>query len=93
MNQDFLLPILLVGLLAMMFFSSRKRKKQAADLESKLQVGAKVMLTSGIFGTITSIEEDRVTIETAPKTKITVIKGAVRVVDAPAEIIAESSAE
>ena len=93
MNQDILLPILLVGLLAMMFFSSRKRKKQAADLESTLRVGAKVMLTSGIFGTITAIEDDRVTIETAPKNKLTVIKGAIRTVEAPAEIIAESSAE
>ncbi len=81
MNQDILLPIMLVGLVAMMFFSSRKRKKQAADLESKVQIGAKVMLTSGIFGTVTAIDGDRITIETAPKNKMTVIKGAVRVVE------------
>ena len=81
MNQDILLPIMLVGLVAMMFFSSRKRKKQASELESKVQIGAKVMLTSGIFGTVTAIDGDRVTIETAPKNKMTVIKGAVRVVE------------
>jgi preprotein translocase subunit YajC len=81
MNQDILLPIMLVGLVAMMFFSSRKRKKQAADLESKVAIGAKVMLTSGIFGTVTAIDGDRITIETAPKNKMTVIKGAVRVVE------------
>lgn len=81
MPQDFLLPIMLVGLVAMMFFSSRNRKKQAAALESKIAVGAKVMLTSGIFGTVTAIDGDRITIETAPKNKMTVIKGAVRVVE------------
>jgi preprotein translocase subunit YajC len=93
LNQDLLLPILLVGLLVMMFLSTRKRKKQGEELQNKMQVGAKVMLHSGIFGTITSIDGDKVTIETAPKTKMTVIKGAIRVIETPEATPADSVSE
>jgi preprotein translocase subunit YajC len=62
---------------AMMFFSSRKRKRQAAELADKVQVGAKVMLNSGIFGTIKSVDGDRVIVESTPGTQLEVSRPAI----------------
>lgn len=64
-----------------MFYSSRKRKKAAEQLRSKVVKGAKVMLTSGIYGKILDIKEDRIQLETAPGQKLTVAAGAVRSID------------
>jgi preprotein translocase subunit YajC len=85
MSQDVFLVVALAILIAMMFFSSRKRKKQAADLLSSVKVGSSVVLHSGITGKILSIDGDRAVIETTPGTKIAFLKGAIRNVEAPAK--------
>ena len=84
MSQDIFLVVALAVLIAMMFLSSRKRKKQAADLLSSVKVGSKVVLHSGITGKIVSIDGDRAVIESTPGTKISFLKGAIRSVDASA---------
>lgn len=81
MNQDIFLVVALAVLVAMMFLNSRKRKKQAEQLQSDLKVGTKVILHSGIVGTLTSVSADRVVLESTPGTKLTVVKGAVRGID------------
>jgi len=68
----------LAVLIVFMFRSNQKRKKQAEELQSSIAVGANVMLTSGIYGEIKSIDGDRLVIETTPGTKLNVIKLAVR---------------
>jgi preprotein translocase subunit YajC len=66
------------------FISGRNRKKAAEKLRSEVVKGAAVMLTSGIFGKILSVKEDRVELETAPGQKLTVAIGAVsRIEQAP----------
>lgn len=66
------------------FISGRNRKKAAEKLRSEVVKGASVMLTSGIFGKILSVKEDRVELETAPGQKLTVAIGAVsRIEQAP----------
>ena len=66
------------------FVSGRNRKKAAEKLRSEVVKGASVMLTSGIFGKITSVKEDRVELETAPGQKLNVAIGAVsRIEQAP----------
>jgi preprotein translocase YajC subunit len=59
------------------FISGRNRKKAAEKLRSEVVKGAAVMLTSGIFGKILSVKEDRVELETAPGQKLSVAIGAV----------------
>lgn len=81
MSQDVLLVIALAVLIAMMFMSSRKRKKQAENLLASVKVGSSVVLHSGIVGTVVSIDGDRAVIETTPGTKIALLKGAIRTVD------------
>lgn len=84
MSNDVFLVVALAVLIAFMFMSSRKRKKQAADLLASIKVGSNVVLHSGITGKIISVDADRAVIETTPGTKIAFLKGAIRSVDASA---------
>ena len=85
-----LLPL---ALLALVFFllivrPMRERQKQfnaLRQMQEALQVGSRVMISSGIHGTIRSIDEDPVGLEVAPNVVITVARAAVaEVLDAAA---------
>jgi preprotein translocase YajC subunit len=78
----FLLALTFLGV--WIFISGRNRKKDVEKLRSEVVKGASVMLTSGIFGKIASVKDDRVELETAPGQKLTVAIGAVsRIEQAP----------
>jgi preprotein translocase subunit YajC len=81
------LDYILLGVLAVMILllvtQNRKRKKDTENLLSSLAVGASVILHSGIKGTVTEIKGDDLIIESTPKTKLVVVRGAVRAI-APA---------
>lgn len=76
----FLLAALAVMILFMVL-SNKKRKKQADELQGSIAVGASVMLTSGVYGKVISVDSDRIVIESTPGTKLSVNKLAVRSVD------------
>ncbi|MEY4275780.1 MAG: hypothetical protein RIS26_243 [Actinomycetota bacterium] len=81
------LPLLVAGaFIVFMVMNNRKQKAKQAEMQTKVVVGAQVMLTSGIYGEIKSINEDRVVLKSAGTTTLEVARGAVlRVVDnAPA---------
>ncbi|QGN59385.1 preprotein translocase subunit YajC [Nostocoides sp. HKS02] len=59
----FLLPVLLIGF---MIFSQRRRQREVQTLQSALAVGDEVCTTSGMFGTIRSLDDAVVTLEIAP---------------------------
>jgi preprotein translocase subunit YajC len=82
MNQDLFLVIALGFIIFMMFFNGRKRKKAQAEMQSGIKVGAHVLLHSGILGDIVSVDEKQLIIETTPGVKLTVLKGAVRSIEA-----------
>jgi preprotein translocase subunit YajC len=84
------LDYILLGVLAVMILllvqQNRKRKKDAETLLSSLEVGSEIILHSGIKGVITEISGDDLVVESTPKTKLRVVKQAVRgVVPTPAE--------
>lgn len=81
MNQDLFLVIALGFIIFMMFFNGRKRKKAQAEMQAGIKVGAYVLLHSGILGSIVSLDDKSVVIETTPGTKLTVLKGAVRSIE------------
>jgi preprotein translocase subunit YajC len=81
MNQDLFLVIALAFIIFMMFFNGRKRKKAVAEMQAGIKVGAHVLLHSGILGSIVSLDEKSLVIETTPGTKLTVLKGAVRSIE------------
>jgi preprotein translocase subunit YajC len=89
--MDFTL-ILLAGLLVVMIFftwrSSRKRKADAEQMQTKLQPGAEIMTQHGIFGTLISLDDEKneAIVETTPGTRLRVHRQTiVRVID-PTEL-------
>ena len=90
--ESFLLPVLLIAFMGFILYnSSRQRKRQAALIEAASVVGTEVMLGSGIYGTITAVDGDRVTLKSGPSTLV-VAKGAImRTVSAIADLPVESA--
>lgn len=81
MSQLAMPLLVLVGLVAMMFFASRKQRKamQATiDLHESLRIGDRVRTTAGLYGTITAITDDDVDLEVAPGVVTTWMKLAIR---------------
>ncbi len=72
---------LIVGLIAIFYFMlirpQQKRMRQQMELMSNLRAGDDVMTSSGIYGTITEIEEDTVLLEVAEDVEIRVAKSAI----------------
>jgi preprotein translocase subunit YajC len=80
-SQDIFLLVALAFIIFMMWFNGRKRKKVQADMQAGIKVGAYVLLHSGILGTIVSLDEKSLVLETTPGTQLTVVKGAVRSIE------------
>jgi preprotein translocase subunit YajC len=57
-----------------MFRNSRKRQKDQAELQTKMVPGAEVMTSFGLYGTLVSVDDEKVTadIEVAPGTIVRV---------------------
>jgi preprotein translocase subunit YajC len=74
----------------------QKRAKQARELQLNLQPGDRVMLTAGLFGTVTEVEESttNIKVEVADGVVIQVVRQAVaqKVVETPADEV-EAAAE
>ncbi|CAB4530796.1 unannotated protein [freshwater metagenome] len=90
-----LTTLMMVAVLALMvIFMIRNSRKQKADREalvSKVVKGANVMTTSGIFGTVLSIdvEQNEILLETTPGTKLRIHRQAVTsVVEKSAPVVA-----
>ena len=58
----FALPVLLI---AFMVLSQRKRQRAVQTLQAGLAVGDEVCTTSGLFGTVRSLDDSTVTLEVA----------------------------
>lgn len=90
-GPDFLTIGMLLLLAVMIFFmfrSSRKRKQQAAELQSKMTPGVRIMTSSGIFGTLLWIDDEKTQagIEIAPGVEIVVHRQIVsQVVEEPTQ--------
>ncbi|GAA2122411.1 preprotein translocase subunit YajC [Nocardioides bigeumensis] len=78
-----LLPLAAIFLVFWLLIIRPQQRRQRAlqDLRRSLAPGDRVMLTSGIFGTLVSSEGDRATVEIAPGTVIEIASGAVASVE------------
>ncbi|MFT3886848.1 MAG: preprotein translocase subunit YajC [Arachnia sp.] len=73
--------LMMVALFAIMYFlmirPQQKKMRQDQEMRSALTPGDRVLLTSGIFATITHAGEKQFIVELAPDVQITVLKGSV----------------
>lgn len=88
--MDFIpLIFTVLAIVILYFFMSRSQKKQEKeqnDMRNNLQVGDEITTIGGIIGRVVSIKEETVTIETShDRTKIRILRTAVRTVDVKAE--------
>jgi len=82
-----LLPFLV--LIAAFYFlilrPARSRQAAQAAVRSKLEPGVQAMTTSGLFGTVTAIDGDKVVLEIAPGVQVRFVAAAIgQVVEQPA---------
>jgi len=82
--------VLMVAVLAVLVIfmvrNGRKRQKDALELQKRVVAGAEVMTSFGVYAKVASIDEEnnKVVLEIAPKSTMTVARQAVvRVVEAP----------
>ncbi|MDP9027995.1 MAG: preprotein translocase subunit YajC [Actinomycetota bacterium] len=91
------LVLLLAVMVIFMFRNSRKRKRDAEQLQNKFVPGAEVMTQHGIYGTLISIDDEKneAIIETTPGTRLRVHRQTIsRVIDpveAEEDVIEEPS--
>lgn len=80
-----MLPFILI-FVVMIFFMNRSQKKQMQkrqEMMEKITKGTKVLLTSGIYGTVTEVREDSMMVEIADNVRIRVNNSGIAGVDAP----------
>ena len=78
------LPFVLIALVFWFLIvrPQRRRQQELASTQSSLAVGTEVMLGSGLYGTVVSVEDDTLHLELAPGTTVKVARQAVvRVLD------------
>ena len=94
MSNGGMLIILMIALFAVMLIPQRKREKKIKDMLANLKPGDRVRTIGGIYGTITAIKDDVVTISVGPdKVRLVFIRGAIASVeDSPVENTIEDQA-
>jgi len=80
-----LLP--LVAILALFWFMvvrpQQRRQREVAALQSSIEVGQRVMMSSGIYGTVRSVTDETARLEIAPGTEIQIARAAIARIDEP----------
>ena len=74
-----MLPFILI-FVVMIFFMNRSQKKQMQkrqEMLDKITKGAKVLLSSGIYGTVDAVQEDAMIVEIASGVKVKVAKAGI----------------
>lgn len=86
--------IMTIGMIVILFVvfyffgirPQKKQEKEVAAMRNSLQVGDEITTIGGIIGKVISIKEETVMIETGhDRTKIRILKSAVRSIDVHAE--------
>lgn len=81
-----LIAVMFVALYFFMIRPQKKQERETNEMRNNLTVGDEITTIGGIIGKVISIKEETVMIETGhDKTKIRILKTAVRSVDVKAE--------
>jgi preprotein translocase subunit YajC len=64
----------------------KQRQQQQRTMIARLQPGAEIMTTAGVFGTIAAVTEEEISVEVSPGVFIRMLPAAVaRVIETPVE--------
>ena len=69
------LALLMAAMYFLVFAPQRKKQKEHEKMLGELKSGDEVVTSGGIYGTITSVRDDRFTIRIGDSTKVEVGKG------------------
>ena len=76
--MELLVPIAILGVMyAVLILPQQRRVKEHRAYVQSLQVGDDVVTTSGLFGTVTSLDDDRARLRIAPDVEITMARMAI----------------
>ena len=95
-GSGFIFIILIGFLLIYLLFvrPQKKRQSQQQQIANELRVGDEVLTAGGIYGTVTQLDDERVTVEIAPKLEVEVSRRAIAgVTREPEEPEQDESAE
>jgi preprotein translocase subunit YajC len=77
LNMIIFLGLMFAGMWFLMIAPQRKKQKQHEKMLKELTAGDNVITTGGIYGTITSVKEDRFVVKVADNSRIEFAKSAV----------------
>lgn len=81
-----LLPFLVIALIfwLLLIRPQQRRAKELRSMQQALDVGDEVMLTSGVLGRLTAVDDETLGLEIAPGVTIQVVRAAIgRRIDEP----------
>lgn len=89
------LPLILLVVVFWLFIirPMRKRQREATEIQQSVAVGSRVMLGSGIFGTVVGIDDETFELTIAPGTEITVHRQAIGKVFAEPPAVTDDAPE
>ena len=70
--------VLMIGIFyVLVLLPMRKRQKKIQDFQSSLKVGDRVITTSGIYGSVTRLDEKSVQVQIADKVRVDIARAAI----------------
>lgn len=76
--MELLVPIAILAVMyAVLIMPQQRRVKEHRAYVASLQVGDDVVTTSGLFGTVTALDDDRACLRIAPDVEITMARMAI----------------
>src|SRR5215218_2837194 len=75
---NLLAPLVILGLMwVLLILPQQRRMRQHQAVVASLEVGDEVVTAGGVYGTITSVDEDTLAVEVAPGVVLRVLRSAV----------------
>jgi preprotein translocase subunit YajC len=91
LSTGLLIVLMVASFYLLIIRPNQRRKADQARLQEALKPGARVMLSSGIYGTVVEIGERQAVVEVAPGIHLTVLKQSVLQAVTPGSQFAEDS--
>lgn len=80
-GSPFQFPIMMVILFGIMYFMmirpQKRREKERKEMIASVKSGARVLMTSGIIGQVTTVKESTLVIKISENTKVEVVRAAI----------------